>query len=130
MDYEKEIYELKKENETLKEKLGFLEFRLELLAENSNVSNLLFECKTTYSQYVAIMDLMDEMRDKLDHNEGINHNDFENKIGIITGNYDYHFAELIARSFMEDDRWIEVFPALYGHMPKYKLFLEKRNKGE
>lgn len=34
--------------------------------------------------------------------------------------YDYHFAETIAQAFMEDGRWKEVFPALYGGMSKYQ----------
>ena len=44
MDYEREIANLRAENQALSEKIDFLEFRLELLAEGSNISSLLFEC--------------------------------------------------------------------------------------
>lgn len=130
MDYEREITTLKAENQILSDKIDFLEFRLELLAENSNASSLLFECKITRSQYSLIMDLMDEQREKLDKNENVNHIEFETSIGEITGNHDYHFAELVAKAFMEDGRWDEVFPALYGDMPKYKYYLESRNNNK
>lgn len=125
MDYENEIYQLKKENQTLSEKIDFLEFKLELLAEDSNVSKLLFECNITRSQYIALMDLMDNMRNKLDHGEEPSNYEFEIAITSITGTNDYHFAEYIAKAFMEEDRWEEVFPALYGHMLKYQNYLER-----
>ena len=128
MDYEKEISNLRVENQNLSDKIDFLEFRLELLAEGSNISSLLFECKITHSQYVKIMDLMDEQRDKIDKGQKVNNVEFETRIAEITGNKDYHFAELTAKAFMEDGRWDEVFPALYGDMPKYKHYLESRNK--
>ena len=37
-------------------------------------------------------------------------------------NRDYHFCESITRLFAEAGRWTEVFPALYGQMPKYNGF--------
>ncbi len=130
MDYEREITSLRAENKNLYEKIDFLEFRLELLAEGSNVSSLLFECKITQPQYVKIMDLMDEQRDKIDNGQKVSNTEFETRITEITGNRDYHFAELIAKAFMEDGRWDEVFPALYGDMNKYKHYLESRNNNE
>lgn len=130
MDYEREITNLRVENQNLSNKIDFLEFRLELLAEGSNISSLLFECKVTHSQYVKIMDLMDEQRDKIDKGQKVDNAEFETRIEEITGNRDYHFAELIAKEFMEDGRWEEVFPALYGDMAKYKHYLKSRNKGE
>lgn len=130
MNYEMEIANLRDENKIMSEKIDFLEFRLELLAEGSSVSGLLFECNVTRSQYLKIMDLMDEQRAKIDKGEEVNNTDFETCIEEITGNRDYHFAELVAKAFMEDGRWDEVFPALYGDMPKYKYYLESRRKGE
>ncbi len=116
MDYEREITNLRTENKIMSEKIDFLEFRLELLAEGSNVSALLFECNVTRSQYLKIMDLMDEQRAKIDKGERVNNTDFETRIAEITSKRDYHFAELVAKAFMEDGRWDEVFPALYGGM--------------
>ena len=76
------------------------------------------------------MDLMDEQRDKIDKGQKVDHIEFETRIEEITGNRDYHFAEMVAKAFMEDGRWDEVFPELYGDMLKYKHYLESRNKDE
>jgi len=39
-------------------------------------------------------------------------------------------CESLAQSFMEDGRWEEVFPALYGSMLKYKYYMETRENGK
>lgn len=127
MEYDENIRNIIEQNEKLSKRIDFLEFRVELLAENSNVSSLLFECKITKDQYNQIMDLMDSLRKKLDNKQEVSNIDYENEVSKITGNQDYHFAELLAMAFMEDGRWEEVFPALYGELPKYKHYLESRN---
>lgn len=68
------------------------------------------------------MDLMDEYRKKIDQEQSVHHAEFENKVYQLIPEKmgDYHFCELIAKLLMEEDRWPEVFPALYGDMPKYK----------
>lgn len=124
MEYDKIITELVSQNKELEGRIAFLEFRLELLFENSNISNLLFESKITREQYSEIMALMDDLRNKIDNQQKVNHVEYESKISEITGNHDYHFAELVAKAFMEDQRWEEVFPALYGDFPKYENYLE------
>lgn len=56
---------------------------------------------------------------------------FNKKVYEITGKYgDYHFCEYLAKAFMEDERWEEVFPALYGHLPKYQYYIEKRDQDD
>ena len=67
--------------------------------------------------------------EKLDNRESINHPEFEAKIYEIVPEHqgDYHMCVYIARSFMEERRWEEVFPALYGDMPKYR-FLKNENE--
>ena len=124
MEYDKIITELVSQNKELEGRIAFLEFRLELLFENSNISNLLFESKITREQYSEIMALMDDLRNKLDNQQKVNHVEYESKISEITGNHDYHFAESVAKAFMEDRRWEEVFPALYGDFHKYENYLE------
>ena len=32
---------------------------------------------------------------------------------------EYHFCEYVAKEFMEDRRWEEVFHEIYGSFPKY-----------
>lgn len=127
---EERIKLLERENLELRNRVELLEFRLEMLAENTNISRLLFEYKITKKQYGEIMDLMDEFRNKIDKHEDVEHVTFEKQIERITANMDYHFAEDVARAFMEDGRWEEVFPALYGGMQKYKYYMENKRKGD
>lgn len=119
MNYENEIEILKAENRGLVEKVEMLGFRTELLAEDTNIARLLLETNIGREQYTSMMELMEEFRRKIDNGEDVSHIEFEMRIAEITGNIDYHFAELVARSFMEDKRWEEVFSNLYGHMTKY-----------
>lgn len=107
---------------TLEERLDFIEFRQELLFDNDEVSRFVFECKFTRDQYRQIMDLMDEYRDKIDRGEKVYHGSFEAKMKEISpeAGADYHTSEIITKLFMESGRWEEVFPALYGNLPKYK----------
>lgn len=108
------------------ERLEFIEFRQELLFDNTEVDRLLFEYKISRSQYRAIMDLMDIYRQKIEQGEEVSHHSFEQKVyGIVPEHHgNYHFCEFITRAFMEAGRWEEVFPALYGDLPKYKFLKE------
>ena len=105
----------------IEERVAQLEFQVELLFNNSPIDRFIFESKITREQYTAIMDLMDSFRAKLDGGQSVHHYDFESGIYEIVPekNGDYHFCELIAQLFAEEGQWDEVFPALYGDMPKY-----------
>ena len=128
---EDRIIELEGKNTELEKRVAMLEFKVQLLSENTNTSRLLFEYNITHTQYVQLMDLMDDLRKKIDNKENVNHGSFESKVYVITGkDGDYHFCESLAQSFMEDGRWEEVFPALYGDMKKYEYYMERRRKGE
>lgn len=128
---EARIAELELRNAELEERLAMLEFKVQLLSENTNTSRLLFEYNITHAQYVQLMDLMDELRKQIDNGEKVSHGSFETKVYGITGkDGDYHFCESLAQSFMEDGRWEEVFPALYGDMQKYAHYMERRRNGE
>lgn len=115
----------------LKDKIEHLEFKQQLLFNNSNVDRLLFEYDIEKDEYNKIMDIMDEFRNKIfKKDDRISHVEFENKILKLLDrdNIDYHFCEYIAKAFMDDGRWEEVFPALYGHMPKYKFLNENSHE--
>lgn len=107
---------------SIEDRLEFIEFRQELLFNNTEVDRMLFEYNITQDQYIRIMDVMDEYRKMIIEGKETSHGKFEEKIyGIIDhlhGNY--HFCEYISRAFMNEGRWEEVFPALYGDLPKYK----------
>lgn len=102
--------------------IDYIEFRQNLLFDNNNLSRLLFESELTNYEYKEIMDLMDKVRNKLAKNQVVSHVEFEQKMYDILPNHngDYHLCEYLARAFMDDERWEEVFPALYGDMPKYQ----------
>jgi FtsZ-binding cell division protein ZapB len=115
----------------LEDTVSLLKFKIDLLKENSNTSNILFQYDISYEQYKKIMDLMNAYRTRIDNQEEVSSLLFEQSIYDITGNQgDYHFCEFIAKAFMEDGRWEEVFPAIYGKFNKYKLYMERRLKGE
>lgn len=105
----------------LEERIAQLEFQIELLFSNTDIDRIFFETKITRAQYRAIMDLMDTFRSKLDTGKSVNHYDFESAVYKIVPeqNGNYHFCESIAKLFAENNQWDEVFPALYGNMPKY-----------
>ena len=71
---------------------------------------------------------MDKFRHEINNKKEVNNTTFENDIISIFGGdtaamkrkIEYHFCEYIAKAFMDDDRWEEVFPALYGDMQKYQ----------
>ena len=128
---EDKINELEKKNYELEKRVSMLEFKIQLLFEDTNISRLLFEYNISHQEYSELMDLMDEFRNNIEKGEKVHHGFFEQKVYGVVGKYgDYHFCESLAQSFMEDGRWEEVFPALYGDMPKYKYYMEKRIKGE
>ena len=100
----------------LDKRLDYIEFRQELLFENTDLTRLLFEYEIDRKQYKKIMDLMEAYRKKLDNKESVNHGTFETEMFRIVPecHEDYHMCEYIARAFMDEHRWEEVFPALYG----------------
>lgn len=125
--YELEEHSMRHFDE-LDKRLDYIEFRQELLFENTDLTRLLFEYEIDRKQYKKIMDLMEAYRKKLDNKESVNHGTFETEMFRIVPecHEDYHMCEYIARAFMDEHRWEEVFPALYGDMPKYK-FLKSEN---
>lgn len=103
------------------ERLDFIEFRQELMFTNTDIDRSIFEYKITRVQYRAIMDLMDEYRNLIDNGRACSHGSFEQRMYEIVPerNGDYHMCEEIAKNFMLDGRWEEVFMKLYGDMQKY-----------
>lgn len=106
---------------TIEERLDFIEFRQELLFNNTDIDRLLFDYEITRDEYRKIMDLMDKYRTKIDNNEEVNHGAFEDSIYQIVPSHrsDYHMCEYIARDFANGRRWEEVFTVLYGDFPIY-----------
>lgn len=112
--------------EKLTKRLDYIEFRQELLFNNSDLDRSIFEYELTRDQYRAIMDVMEEYRVIIENNQDYSHCEFERKLYDIVPKHDgdYHMCEELAKGFMDDGRWEEVFMALYGDMPKYS-YLKK-----
>lgn len=108
-------------------RLDLIEFRQELLFNNTGVDRSLFEYGLTREQYRKIMDIMDEYRDRIDKGLECHHGTFEKKIYEVVPEHagDYHMCEEFAKGFMEEGRWEDVFIKLYGDMPKYS-YLKRR----
>ena len=95
----------------------------------SNISKTFKEYKITEREQTEIMDVMDRYREKIANEIKVSNAEFENDIISIFGGdipaarhspaIEYHFCEYVAKNFMEDGRWEEVFPALYGNFVKY-----------
>ena len=125
----KEKYKMNNEQlDAIIERLDYIEFRQELLFSNSDLDRSIFEYELTKEQYRAIMDVMDEYRNLIENNKNYSHYDFENALYAIVPkhNGDYHMCEELAKGFMDDGRWEEVFMALYGDMPKYSYLKRER----
>lgn len=106
----------------VEERLDLLEFQLELLFNNTSLSSFIYEYNITRDQYKDIKDIMDSYRNKIYRNEPVNSAEFEQEIYSVIDdrlNGNYRFCETIAKLFMENGQWKEVFPELYGDFLKY-----------
>lgn len=114
------------DEQKLMERLDFIEYRQELLFDNSRFSRLMFDYKVTREQHSALMDLFEEYRKAIEKGETLSSPRYERRIGEIVpqNKHDYHFAEFIAKNLHEEGRFEEVFEALYGKSPKFKSYLE------
>ena len=133
-----DIDELLKKFNALEERVSQLEFREELIRNKDNIGEVLLDYNVNHEQYIKIMDLMDDTRNHIDNHEEVSSAEFETKLINIFGGdreaaqrnvpIEYHFCESVAKAFMEDGRWEEVFPALYGDLPKYQFLKGKDNE--
>jgi len=114
-------------NNEILERLDLIEFRQQLLFDNDPFSRLLFEHEVTREQYHNILSLFDSLRERLNNNERISSVNYESEIYRIVPHreYNYHFAEDVAKTLHEQGRYEEVFEALYGHVPKFQTYLQK-----
>lgn len=101
----------------------------------ANVEKLFKEYNIAKDEQRKIMNVMDKYRNIIANGNSVSNVEFETDIISIFGgtvpafrhtpSIEYHFCEYVAKDFMEDGRWEEVFPALYGHLPKYGGKIEK-----
>lgn len=101
----------------LEERLNYIEFRQKLLFYNTAVDRVLFEYEIDEEQYKQIVNLMDNYRHKLNNSEVISSCSFEDDMYKILPEHRgrYSMCEALVRAFNEDNRWEDVFSALYGN---------------
>ncbi|MDW0118732.1 DUF1878 domain-containing protein [Sporosarcina thermotolerans] len=114
---------------TIDERLDFIEYRQQLLFENTPYSRLLFEYRITEEQHEAIMDIFDEYRTKIGAGENVHHGSFEQRIYDAVPQHDgnYHFVEALAQENHRRESWEEVFATLYGNMQKYQNYMSQQD---
>ena len=94
-----------------------------------NIDRLFKEYNIAKNEQRMIMDVMDKYRTFIAEGVKVSHATYENDIISIFGGdieaarhspaIEYHFCEYVAKVFMEDGRWEEVFQEIYGGFPKY-----------
>ena len=87
------------------------------------------EYNVTKEEQRRIMDVMDKYRELIAEGNKVSRAQYESDIQSVFGGFisasqhnpviEYHFCEYVAKEFMEDGRWEEVFPSLYGDLLKY-----------
>jgi hypothetical protein len=112
-------------NTELEQRLDLIEFRQQLLFDNDSYSRLLFEYNVTREQSNAIYGLFDTYREQIDNGESVHHGSYEHAIYDIVPQHrhNYHFAESIAQTLHEQNRYEEVFEAVYGDSVKFQHYL-------
>lgn len=101
--------------EELKKRIELIEFKQKLLFNNSNSDRFIFESNINEKDYNSIMDLMDKYDRLIENGKSVAYYEFEQEIydAIPSCKGDYHFCKGIARCFMEESRWPEVYNTLY-----------------
>lgn len=111
----------------IEERLDFIEFRMGLLREGTDVSMLLYDHNVTRAQANQLYEVMDYFRKQIDAGASVSSSDYENKVLEIIDDIhvDYHFCESFAKILWEDGRYEEVFETLYKESPKFKHLFNK-----
>ncbi|MGV6935927.1 hypothetical protein ACWA2B_10470 [Paenibacillus sp. CMM36] len=106
--------------EQINERLDHIEFKQELLFQDTMFDHVLFEANCTRSQRTDLFNLLDNLDTKLQSGEKVSHITFETKVNdIFESERDYHFAENIAMSLYDTGRYQELVFQLYKDLPKF-----------
>lgn len=106
----------------LKERINYIEFRMDLLREGTEFTKFIYDCNVTEGQLKALYGIMDGLRQEIDNGNKVSSIVYESEVLRIVDSkqLDYHFCESFARLLWEERRYEEVFPALYGESMKFK----------
>ncbi|MPW25962.1 hypothetical protein GC105_09180 [Alkalibaculum sp. M08DMB] len=109
------IEELSATHEEIRMEVANIEFKMDLLFENNNLSRLLYQADITKYQNNQLESVMAEFQTMISKGEKVSGLKFESSIlSIVSDNtIDYHFCESYARFCYELLKWEDVFPTLY-----------------
>lgn len=112
----------------INERLDFLEFKMDLLFEDTNFSRFIYEYNINKEQLRQLYDVMDKYRGLIRKGEEVHSAGYEKEILDIVRNdhIDYHFCESFAQILWEQRRYAEVFEALYKDSPKFSDLFESK----
>lgn len=111
----------------MNERLDYIEFRMDLLRECTDFTKYIYDCKVTKEQLSKLYELMDVYRERIDNSQDVVSSAYESEVLSIVGRdeLDYHFCELFSRLLWEEEKYEEVFEALYGDKQKFKKLFNK-----
>ncbi len=115
----------------IESRLELIESRQQWLFENSERSRMLFEEGVTFEQNKKIENLLESIRRKLADGERVTYGQYEKEVKEIFVNSDYPvnaeytFAYHYLLSCFKEERWVEVFVALYKDYPGFNDDIKK-----
>lgn len=105
----------------VEERLDFIEFRMDLLREGTEFAKFIYDCNVTKSQLDELYDILDDIQGKIDNGLDVSSSEYESQVLNVVDHrkLDYHFCESFVRLLWEEQRYEDVFPALYKDSNKF-----------
>ena len=105
----------------MEERLDFIEFRMDLLREGTEFAKFIYDCNVTKSQLDELYDILDDIQGKIDNGLDVSSSEYESQVLNVVDHrkLDYHFCESFVRLLWEEQRYEDIFPALYKDSNKF-----------
>ncbi len=99
----------------LEERLDFIEYRQELLFNNSPFSRELFECEVTRKEYLDIIKLLEEFQERINRQNPVSNGEYERRVYEIVPHLqgNYHFCKSVLKLLYENGDYKEVYIELF-----------------
>ena len=112
---------------TMEERLDFIEFRQELLCEDNPISRWAIKHKISREQYSQIKDLVAEYKAYIEDGQSVAHTVFESKVYKIIPKYkdNHSYVDEMWKAFYESNIEQDVFYELYGGLVQYNTYFNK-----
>ena len=105
----------------MEERLDFIEFRMDLLREGTEFAKFIYDCNVTKSQLDELYDILDDIQGKIDNGLDVSSSEYESQVLNVVDHrkLDYHFCESFVRLLWEEQRYEDIFLALYKDSNKF-----------